>query len=353
LGGQERDLKMTRANLQVIVGDAAAGAVLRTMRFKRSDIVADRDHLSCGPLASLAPLSAWRERRDAYWDDVFPLPQEVLARGSGRADPDLVSLSRRPEVLLSAEVVNVWLGVSLDNQLFLAWLLELAPLIGFDPQRIRVVQFERHPVTGEAVMDICELNPEVTTAHPPPVPLTTADVADLRQAWAAIAAPEPSSLVRYIEAHANSPAVFHRAFARILGRFPRRVSGLNRWELELLQRVPKGGITKEALFKATLGECRGELDAVGCVYLSDRLRRLASRKIPGPLLSLEGPPESDSKCIVALTAKGVDVLDGKANFVEVNGIDDWVGGIHLQSATGRVWFIEEDSNAVGAAQPGR
>ena len=344
---------MTRQELQVTVGPAAAGCLKGTRRFKRSDVVFDHDSLSCGPLASLASLEAWRQLRDAYWNEAFPLPQELLARGSGRADPDLVSLSRRPEVLLSAEVVNVWLGLSLENQLFLAWLVELAPVIGFDPQRIRVVQFERHPVTGEAVMDVGELSSEVAAAHPPPVPLTTDFLSDLREAWAAIAAPEPTSLFRYIEAHAHSPTVFQRAFARILGRFPRRESGLNQWELELLKRVPKGGVTKEALLTATVGQCRGELDAAGWAYLSDRLRRLASLRIPQPLLSLEGPPESDAKCMVALTARGNDVLAHRANSVEMNGIDDWVGGIHLQSATGQVWFIEEDSLAASAAQPGR
>ena len=39
-----------------------------------------------------------------------------------------------------------------------------------------------------------------------------------------------------------------------------------------------------------------------------------------------------------LTPFGQRVLDGKANFVAMNGIDDWVFGVHLQSDAGRVWF---------------
>jgi hypothetical protein len=41
---------------------------------------------------------------------------------------------------------------------------------------------------------------------------------------------------------------------------------------------------------------------------------------------------------VHLTESGKDVLAGRLNFVTVNGIDDWVCGIHLDSVAGHVWF---------------
>jgi hypothetical protein len=35
---------------------------------------------------------------------------------------------------------------------------------------------------------------------------------------------------------------------------------------------------------------------------------------------------------------GQRIVEGKANFVDANGIDDWVFGVHLESAADRVWF---------------
>ena len=35
---------------------------------------------------------------------------------------------------------------------------------------------------------------------------------------------------------------------------------------------------------------------------------------------------------------GEDVLAGRKNFVDHNGIDTWVAGVHLDAAAGRVWF---------------
>jgi hypothetical protein len=56
------------------------------------------------------------------------------------------------------------------------------------------------------------------------------------------------------------------------------------------------------------------------------------------LLSLIGSCDELQNARVHLTEAGRNVLDSRANFVEMNGIDDWVGGIHLDSSAGRVWF---------------
>lgn len=39
-------------------------------------------------------------------------------------------------------------------------------------------------------------------------------------------------------------------------------------------------------------------------------------------------------------------LEGSANFVEQNGIDDWVGGVHLDSKAGNVWYFEEENHTL-------
>lgn len=43
-------------------------------------------------------------------------------------------------------------------------------------------------------------------------------------------------------------------------------------------------------------------------------------------------------CQVALTEAGESVLAGRANAEGLNGIDDWVLGVHLDSERGSVWY---------------
>jgi hypothetical protein len=66
--------------------------------------------------------------------------------------------------------------------------------------------------------------------------------------------------------------------------------------------------------------------------------RLAEPALREPALEIRGSRVEYHDSEVRLTAFGERVLDGKANFVDVNGIDDWVFGVHLQSDAGRVWF---------------
>ena len=41
------------------------------------------------------------------------------------------------------------------------------------------------------------------------------------------------------------------------------------------------------------------------------------------------------------TDAGESVLAGHANAVELNGIDDWVLGVHLDSENGSVWYRKD------------
>ncbi len=82
----------------------------------------------------------------------------------------------------------------------------------------------------------------------------------------------------------------------------------------------------------------GDLDHVGDGWLYARMLRLADPALREPVLEITGSRVAYHDTEVRLTPFGQRVLDGKANFVDANGIDDWVFGVHLQSEAGRVWF---------------
>jgi hypothetical protein len=42
-----------------------------------------------------------------------------------------------------------------------------------------------------------------------------------------------------------------------------------------------------------------------------------------------------------LTPDGERFLEVELNFVELNGLNDWVGGVHLDSRVGNVWFRQD------------
>ncbi len=46
---------------------------------------------------------------------------------------------------------------------------------------------------------------------------------------------------------------------------------------------------------------------------------------------------------VMITKNGKRALDEKVNVIELNGIDDWIGGVHLDSSTGSVWLRKDET----------
>ena len=92
--------------------------------------------------------------------------------------------------------------------------------------------------------------------------------------------------------------------------------------------------------------CRYSQQHVDC-YLFSRLRRLADLLLRAPLVALAGDPTSMRGCEATVTENGRAVFDGRENFVKLNGIDDWVLGVHLDSARGKVWYRQDDTLVPG------
>lgn len=58
------------------------------------------------------------------------------------------------------------------------------------------------------------------------------------------------------------------------------------------------------------------------------------------MIRLSGSVPDFMNTEVVLTPAGDAVLDGKANFIVLNGIEDQVGGVRLSSKEGRLWLYD-------------
>jgi len=329
---------MSEGALHITSGDSAAGGLLAGLRCPRSAILVHRDVLSCGPLPPIDDLAAWLAGRRRFWDSLVVEVEGADGREmpgwTGRfPDGDLTAQLPR---LGAAETVTVWLGRALSDQLLLAWLVRVADLIQFDLGRLRLVQWMDHPGTGNIVRGVDEITPDRIAVHPPPQKLSDGAIEELRRAWDAVTAAAPDDLLEVIAGRGVSVAL-RPALARLLGRYPEAASGLGRWDRALLGKVGDSATGTATVLGKALLEATNELDCVGDIYLSGRLRRLA--RGAHPLLVL-GPGRSASVC---LTDAGREVLAERVSAVALNGLDDWVCGVHLQSSAGGLWFRHGDT----------
>jgi hypothetical protein len=215
-----------------------------------------------------------------------------------------------------------------------------------------VVQIER--LAGKRIDVVCigELSAEQLKAHyHHPTPISRDAIGELKAFWSALTSPRPDELLNSIVREATAFPLVRRALRTTLDRFPEVTSGLSHWDRELLSHVRSHGPKVDTVIGYLFADAMhtNYPDVTGDVYLFGRLRELADRQLVEPAVVIEGDLSSYRGCDARLTTAGEAFLEAQSNFVEVNGIDEWVAGVHLDSMTGDVWFRDGETLVKGNA----
>ena len=316
--------------INVIQGYSAAGTFIQAMQPGPGELLVNDDVLSCGPLSPMQSIEAWAQVRQAYWDSIAS-DEEPRSFNS-----DLLS---NAAALRDADSIVLWLGIGAAEQLLFAWMVQYLKLIDSGAE-LQVIQFDhvgnaRWPVWGTGL-----LNPDRMRQHPPAETVSAQTIAELEHLWERVTSPEPSGLLDVLAG--NSPHLPHgsASLKSHLWRYPRHETGLGRWESELLLRTTEKGPRAARIIGEVMGQ-NFDADLTGDAVLFSRLHNLASPHVSHPLVTLTDDINDIRKCQVALTSAGESVLAGKSNAVVLNGIDDWVLGVHLDSRSGSVWYLED------------
>jgi hypothetical protein len=324
--------------VHAVRGSSAAGTFrLSGIASGDTELFTMNDTLSCGPLLPIADISSWKEHRAKYWRSIYEGPDD---------ESDEVPFGD-PAAIASAEEIQIWLTTELADQIGFVWMAALLRSLDVDPARLKAVQFHRSE-RGREILGLGMLNPQQLAAHPPATSLTPYQIAELEAVWKTLTSPEPDGLLAYLRAPATQLPFLKRALGALPLRYPDSSSGVNAKELELLRLVrglaPKTtrilGMALADSYDAILAGTEAP-DAVGDQWLFSRMLRLGDPSLSEPALDISGSQVEYRDTEVRLTPFGQRVIEGTANFVDANGIDDWVAGVHLQSDAGRVWFHED------------
>jgi DNA-binding transcriptional LysR family regulator len=174
--------------------------------------------------------------------------------------------------------------------------------------------------------------------------LDEAALALAADAWAAFRSDDPRRLTAIATARTAGLRFLPEAFERLGREFPSTRDGLSLTERRVLAAVADGAATAgEAHVRASAREARP--------YLGDALLfRIVDRLAAGrsPLLLTHPAGATGAHTGLELTPAGGRVLRGEADHVDLNGIDRWVGGVHLTGNRVR-WRFDEGTEAVVAA----
>lgn len=159
-------------------------------------------------------------------------------------------------------------------------------------------------------------------------------------AWTAFTAADPSALNRF--AHHGAWPTLHAALRRHRQQYPSVHTGLSRTEGQTLAVLIDGPRGLRDLFVAA-NHAMEEAVFMGDTAWWGHVNPLLTA--PRPLLRVEGvAPVSladpdwwradPSAPALALTDDGARVVAGEADHIALNGIDRWLGGVHLQQPRG-------------------
>lgn len=300
--------------LHIVSGDSAAASLMVALHLRRDQVLINEDFLSCGPAPATADLGVWRSARESYMREIYVEWREYAANG----------LLMNAERLDQEQAIAVWVGLGLPDQLLLAWVVFLFDRLNLDLSKLAIVQFEKLRPTQD-VLSLGELSPEnIRQYRPAPHRLDSKEVEELRRLWKVYTSDDPAALSRYVAGGSPMPIV-HRAVSELLYRYPDVRSGLGVWDERLLRHTLDKGPAAARVIGYTLAS--GSLDWQGDMHIFHRLISMAA--VRSPLISLTGSRTTMRGCEVRPTSFGQDVLAGNANTVRENGIDDWIGGVHL------------------------
>jgi hypothetical protein len=318
--------------MHIVNGDSPAGSLKVALHLRRDRVLVNEDPLSCGPIPATTDLRVWRSVRENYIRELYvDWPNFSFDE---YADHGLLMNVER---LNREKAIVVWAGLGLPDQLLLAWVVFLFDQLNLDFSKLLIIQFEKLS-TGQDVFSIGELHPEsIRDCRPVPRHLDAQEAEELRRVWQVYTSDDPAVLSRYVAGSSPMP-IAHRAVGRLLYRYPEVRSGLGVWDECLLRNTLKEGPRVLRVIGYTMGS--ESLDRQSDMYLLRRLTAMATQR--SPLVSLTDSPARMLNCEVELTSFGEDVLAGNANNVHENGIDDWIGGVHLTDE-GYVTFRSGDS----------
>ena len=281
-------------------------------------VIAWRDILHDGPVPALPP-ARLRKVRAAHLAAAHQLnASEVEAHLAA----DDAALRRH-----ASHDLTLWFEADLHDQLQLIQVLSRLGRYVKRP-RVRMISIGEHPDRAR-FGGLGELTAaQLETLRPLARPITSEGIELATRAWQAFTASEPSALVALAGVVSGELRYVGDAVSRLLQEYPSASDGLSLTQRRILLAVDRGaGTFAEVLRAHWRTEQHPFLGDRGCMA---ELHRLAAA---------DSPALSASDGRYALTDFGRNLLAGAVEWVKINGIERWIGGVHL---TGRETTLRYD-----------
>src|SRR6266853_857923 len=291
------------------------------------DILIWFDQLTTGPTPHQSSLEEMSKVRTRYLRSAFQWP--YIADTSWQA-PDL---KERDQVLMGCadwEEVVLWFGPTVIEQFSMMQILAALSKQKTGSTRLSLVSCPRDLMAVYRPEELATFFDARTT-------INRSQIKFAEKAWSLYCAPDPMPLFRFATRNLKSRPIICIAILWQFLRYPAVGSGLSILECMLLNQITTYDSVRHAV-----GITAADDHAVLMWDVEEIYQMMWDfMHLPTPLIEKQSRKErvrsrkGFNKLIVGLTAFGREVLEGAADNVAVNGINRWIGGVHLKGNTVR------------------
>jgi hypothetical protein len=316
--------------LHITNGDSTAGTLRLTGL--PGEVLPWREDLISGPIPQGSTVDEWLSVRARFLSGAYGDSEEIR-RDLSMQEDKLRSFPDHDEVVL-------WFEHCLFCQTMLIYLLNWFSGQDLSDTKLSLICVNRFPGKPK-FRGLGELNAdELASLFDTRREITAAELNLAAEAWAAYTSAAPSTLSALTKKDTGALPFLHDALRAHLARFPSVRNGLGLVENTALA-VAAGG--PKSFFELFNEFWAAEpVYGLGDLQFCSALRRLTNATEPLMTASSAGVDSvADLKSATfAITDKGKATLDGHVDFVESNGIDTWLGGVHLIAGS-RIWRWDE------------
>jgi hypothetical protein len=326
--------------LHIANGDSIAGSLIHST--VPGQKIAFQEDLTSGPTPAGLSTSDWlRLRADFLIRAYEPEERDVLLELTEQQSA-LESQAQHQEIVL-------WFAHDFNCQVHLINLLNHFGGQGLNRDRLSLICIGEFPgvdpficlgqLDSQKLGSLFDWRKQVTDEE--------FDLA--HKAWAAYCSADPSDIEFLTAADDTRALPFLAGALRLhLARFPSRKNGLGLIENWALEQVSKGEEKFASLFVRFTGQY--PLYGLGDAQFWRVLNRMSD--CAQPLIRITGVPYGATlesitwgPVNVEITPVGSRVLDGRDDFIELNGIDQWLGGVHLESGKNE-WRLDSETGRI-------
>ncbi|MFA6717151.1 MAG: DUF1835 domain-containing protein [Victivallaceae bacterium] len=336
--------------LHIICGDFAAN-ILRNSTVP-GDVQVWMEIFIEGPAPGNVSENEWRRVRAEFISKQYftTMSMEAAMQSADDRYKNLENAKNYKEVIL-------WFDACMFDQTLMIHLVDRLAKLDLGDTKLSLICAGEFP-GFELFNGFGELTPgQMATFWGTQHEITPAEVKLAGNAWKAFTSDDPRNIEKTIAGDCSALPYLTNALKRFLQQYPSVENGLSRTQSQIMQAVDNGASKLAHIFAAVAN--MEERPFMGTNSFWQYIHNLAD--CPVPMLNVKGPEKLDKlskvdrepltskelrKWEVSITGAGEKVLNKQEDFIHLNGIDYWLGGVHLLGNEAQWRWDEENRKLV-------